>query len=697
MSKSEPLFTYAVIADTHMNQAEDFSSSPYPCNALANARTRRVIAELNRVAPDFVIHLGDIVNPVPELPTYGEAAGHFKDLVKNLDMPIHLVPGNHDVGDKPVSWMPAGTVNDEHLALYKTHFGDHYYAFDHNDLHVVVVNTPIINSGLSVEAVQKEWLEADFRENANKRTVLCLHYPPYVSNPGENGSYDNLDEPGRTWLLDLIDHYQPEMVFCGHVHNFWYDRRGDTEIFLLPSTAFVRHDYSEFFRIGPGDQFGRNDEPKLGYFIVRVYADGQVVENIRTYGRTLDDGDVLAPEIARVRNVQSRQSAITSLGLDMRHPWAEEMEVAPSGAVDEFERKIARNDYPVLALWEMGVRKMRVPVQDIFTPKTRDRMGKLAAIGHLFQVYAYGLPSPEQRAVLSENAGLIDTLEIIAPWETAESMVGALAQIKSDTVAEVLLSRVNRKDAQKFEGARFNHLISHGFVLAEKDDLAAFVAEHDAAGTIDGFMFRVTRDILSADAAAQAEAFVSGHGRKACLYIRTAGSSPADGFHDDAENGRRIAESVLAAVSGGAGVSVILDTFADVDRGYFTRNGLVDRRYNPRSTSHMVKSMIGLLQAGPWRRHPAVIEGGKDTRVLTISNDGGDYLHLVLNTADVNLRDVLASLSVSPDQGLIVDLETGTATGLNDAGADAPSGPAIVLEASAATRAAIIKSSSHGG
>lgn len=680
-----------------MNQSEDFSSSPYPCNALANARTRQVIAELNQIAPDFVIHLGDIVNPVPELPTYGEAAGHFKALVNNLEMPIHLVPGNHDVGDKPVSWMPAGTVNDDHLALYETHFGCHYYSFDHKDLHFIVVNTPIINSGLSVEREQKEWLEADLRESSSKRTVLCLHYPPYVSNPDENGSYDNLDEPGRTWLLDLIDRYQPEMVFCGHVHNFWYDRRGDTEIFLLPSTAFVRHDYSEFFRIEPGDQFGRNDEPKLGYFIVRVYADGQVAENIRTYGRTLHDDEVLPPATATVRNVQSRESIITSLGVDMRHPWAEEMEVAPSGAVDEFERKIARNDYPILALWEMGVRKMRVPIQDICTPKTRSRMRKLGAIGHLFQIYAYGLPSSEQQAVLSQNADLIETLEIIGPWEVAGSMLGTLSQIKSDTGAEIFLSRVNRKDAQKFEGARFNHLISHGFVLAEKEDIASFIAEHDAAGTIDGFMFRVTRDSMPANAAAEARAFVTEHGRRACLYVRTPGSSPAESFQNDRENSDRIAESVLAAVSSGPEVSVILDTFADVDRGYFVRNGLVDRRYNPRPTSHIIKSMIGLFQAKSWLSDQNTILDSKEARILTVKNDSGDRLHLLLAKAtNVSLRDIMALLPTSADQPLFVNLEKGTTIDLKDAPDEILTGPAIVLEARAETRATIIKPSSPG-
>jgi predicted phosphodiesterase len=95
--------TFAVVADTHMNQSEDYSSSPYSCNKLANARTRYVIAELNELAPDFVVHLGDIVHPVPELPTYDEAAEHFKTLTKDLRAPLHVVPGNHDVGDKLVS------------------------------------------------------------------------------------------------------------------------------------------------------------------------------------------------------------------------------------------------------------------------------------------------------------------------------------------------------------------------------------------------------------------------------------------------------------------------------------------------------------------------------------------------------------------------------------------------------------------
>ena len=260
------LFTFVVVADTHVNQGEEESTSPYICSKRANARTRRVVAEINRIGPELVIHLGDIVNPVPELPTYADAAGHFKRLTEDLDAPLHLVAGNHDIGDRPVGWSPAGTVTEAHLALYESHFGPHFFSFDHEDCHFVVVNSPVINSGLAAEDAQREWLEGDLARHAGERTFLCIHYPPYVSDPGEPGHYDNIDEPGRGWLLDLVARHRPEAMFCGHVHNYWYDVYGETEVYILPSTAFVRPDYSEMFRIGPTEEveFGRDDQPKLG-------------------------------------------------------------------------------------------------------------------------------------------------------------------------------------------------------------------------------------------------------------------------------------------------------------------------------------------------------------------------------------------------------------------------------------------------
>jgi len=663
------LFTFAVIADTHMNQKEDYSSSPYPCNALANARTRRVVAELNRAAPKFVVHLGDIVNPVPELPTYGEAAEHFKTLMADLDAPLHLVSGNHDVGDKPVSWMPAGRVSDEHLELYESHFGPHFYSFDAEGLHLVVINAQIINSGLQAEADQKAWLEKDLADNTGKRTFICIHYPPYVSNEGENSTYDNIDEPGRSWLLDLIRAHKPEGMFCGHVHNFWYDVIGETEMYILPSTAFVRQDYSEMYRIEPGDQFGRNDEPKLGYFLVRVYEDGHVVENIRTFGRTLEPGMQLPAPPLVIQVPQTKESPVAKVGLDMRHAWAEELVVAPSGGVDEFERKLARNDYPVLAMWEMGMRLMRTPLHDLTDTKTRRRMDIMHGAGHLFHVHSYGLPTEAATAVIAANAHLVHRLEIVLNWENAADELPKIAALGKETGLPVFMSRVNRKDTNKYSGGRYNHLINHGFTLDEADELAAFFESQAQADAVSGVMFNVMRDVAPATAAMRAKDVAAKLGRTACLYVKTSSGSPAEAFLDEAANVNRFAETVVSVLAT-EGVEAFLDTFDDIDRSYFARAGLVDRRFNPKAGSFVVGHLFALLGGRDWTLagDAAEVSGA---RVLEISTDGETALMVLPGDGGVSAADALGGRAVAK----ACDLSSGV---LSDALPETITGPTAI-------------------
>ncbi len=661
------LLTFAVVADTHMNQAEDYSSSPYPANALANARTRQVVAELNRAEPEFVIHLGDIVNPVPELPTYGEAAGHFKDLVADLSPPLHLVSGNHDVGDKPVSWMPAGTVCDEHIALYEQHFGSHYYSVDHGSLRIVVINAQIINSGLMVEETQKAWLEQVLSESADMRTFVCTHYPPYVSNPHENGSYDNIDEPGRTWLLDLIREHKPEALFCGHVHNFWYDVIGETEMYILPSTAFVRHDYSEMYRIGPGDQYGRNDEAKLGYFLVRVYENGHVIENVRTYGRTMGEGEALPAAQTTVGVPQAKESGVSSVGVDMRHAWAEELVIAPSGGVDEFERKMARNDYPVLAMWEMGLKRLRVPIQDILDERTRHRMKIMKGAGSLFQIYSYGVPTMDMQRILNDHSDLVDWLEIVINWENAPKAMPDIAAMKGRCDRPIFLSRVNRKDANKHTGGRYNHLISHGFVAAETDELAAFFADSDADNSVSGVMMSILREMSPVDAALAAMSSATTLGRQVCLYVKSTSASPADGYEDDQSNACRTAEAAFVGLTA-PDIEVILDTFDDTDRGYFARSGLVDRRFNPKIGSRVLGNLFGVMDGGSWVLD-AMTRDMALGRVVSATSAIGETMALALPTTEsVPIEALLPETNVRE----MIDLDTGLISASGSAELSAP-------------------------
>ncbi|WP_164512393.1 metallophosphoesterase family protein [Oceaniglobus ichthyenteri] len=615
------LFRVSIVSDTHVNEKEDFSASPYPANAEANPRARHVFSQINRVDPAFIIHLGDMINPVPELPSYGPAAENFHDLAKELRAPLHLVPGNHDIGDKPVSWMPAGMVNGEFIALYRQHFGKDYYAITHEDCHFIVINSPLINSGDPAEAQQAAWLEGYMQEHSGARMFLFSHYPPYITRQDEPGSYDNIDEPGRGWMLDLIRTHKPEALFSAHVHNFWYDLIGETEYYVTPSTCFVRHDYSEMYRIEGGDQKGRNDAAKLGFLTLDVHETGHVARYHRSNGATLAEGDEKAPDIVARPHVKTALRA--GIAVDMRHAWAEELSVAPSGAVDEFRRKIARNDYPVMALWEMGLRGLRVPVQDLADATTRRRMELMCGVGHRFQVYLYGMPNPAEAALLKDHAGLIARLELVLGWNDVAGLIPDIKALKSDTGVSLCLSRVNRTDAAKHTGARFNHLISHGFTLGEMDELSAFAAQNP--GLIDAVQFTISRSASPWVTARALGEFASASGLAPVLYVKSTEASPAEEFGDATANALRFGETVLAGV--GHGVDVVLDTLDDADRGYFTRAGLVDRRFNPRIGSELISTLMLALGADDWH--------AQDGDTPALRNAAGQVLRVFASGADL--------------------------------------------------------------
>jgi 3',5'-cyclic AMP phosphodiesterase CpdA len=595
------LFRFALVADTHINPEDGISTSPFRTNALANDRARFVFADINRLDPPpaFVVHLGDIVHPVPELPSHEAAAGRFKAIAAQLRSPLYVLPGNHDVGDKPVEWMPAATVTQAHVESYRELHGRDYYSFDAENCRVVLVNAQIVNSGLPCEQEQEAWLEGELSALNGRRWFLCMHYPPFVTERDEANTYDNIDEPGRSWLLGLIERHRPEALFCGHVHYFWYNVIGDTEMYLLPATSFLRHDYTEFYRIGPGDEYGRNDSGKFGYFVVDVHEGGHVAHCVRTFGAILTEsghGTSAAP--AALPRVHTKTSRGVSVGVDLRHPWAELVEIAATGGVQEFERKKARNDYPLLALWEMGVRHLRVPLQDFLDPSVRRRMRMLREVGHEFHAFCFGVPEGRSRDALEREPAVLESLEIVLPWSRMAAALPAIRRLRAETGLRIALSKLRKNEDAQFDASRFNHFINHGFVANESEQIAALVAADPAAEAFDALAFRVARHAAPTLALEAIAALVRGAKHGAVAHVRLAAEDPAVAMNDDIQNANRVAETVLAARAH-RDVQVFFDTFVDVDRGYFPRTGFVDRRYNPRLASSVYAHLYSALGTEP--------------------------------------------------------------------------------------------------
>ena len=591
-TEQSPALRYAIVSDTHLRPGGE-SSSPWETNLLTNDRARWVLDAVNRSRPDLVLHLGDIVHPVPHQPSYASAAQVAKALFRRLDAPILTLPGNHDVGDKHNPHVPSFTVDQHGLDIYRRWFGATYQSFDLGGVHLVLLNSSVLNSGLPEEGEQRLWLEDDLEEHRGERVHMFSHYPPYIVGPREPSNYDNIDEPARSWLLGLLEKYSVEAFFAGHVHQFGYNRHGCTRIYNLFSTCFVRQDYSEMFRVEPAPEYGRNDAAKLGWCSVGVYPGGVNVTVRRSYGRTLGEGERMdQPELIEP---PSRFGGGPSIGVHMRHALAETMELPYNGPIDEFTRKTVRNDYPVLALWETGVNVVRVPLSDLYQSTVIGRFRDLASLGHRFCFFTVGPPTHSDMEALAASRDLVEFLEVILPWEQAHEHMPGILEARDRLQAPVFLANIESSVHREKGGPTFSHYISHGFNVEDTAPLDEFI--EDVGAGVDGYTFQVGQGKSPWRQIGGIAGYAERKGFTPLVNVRLSSENPAEYLRDEDYAANRAAESLVAAYAWPE-ARVFLDTFMDLDRGYFPRIGLYDRRWNPRRGARVLSNLKALLDQG---------------------------------------------------------------------------------------------------
>lgn len=585
---TEPQFTFGIITDTHIRPPGGDDSSPFPVNDLANDRARYAVHALARHHPAFTIHLGDMVHPLPHLPTYGSAAEEAISIFGPLHDTMHFVPGNHDVGDKPMAGAPAGSADETTTATYGRFFGEGWYSFDHEGIHIAVVNSSLIDAGSALEAEQRDWLEQDLKANQGKRTFLFSHYPPFIDAPDEPPHYDNYDRPGRAWLLNLLEKHQVEAVFSGHVHQFFYNRHEGTKLYCLPPTSFIRQDYSELYSIGPAPEFGRNDTGKFSYALVDVLDVGHRLRVIPTQGRCLARDEKLTET-----DPVAADPAQTPLVVHMRHAWARATDLPYNGPMEEFGRKRARDDYLLLRLWQMGISRVRTPLADLLTPEYARRVQDFAAAGIRFTFFCPGVATQDAWKPCIEYASMIDAVEFVSSTGDLSDVSEALAAFDGTRSPKVHIGKFHSSAHEPRQGSKFAHSVSFGFKWDERDSVLEALRRSDKNGCVSGIAFQVNLEDGLTDRLSEMDAWGIANDIDIVAVIRLANVNPAVPNFDDALIAARVREA-LAAARSLQRTGLQLDTFSDVDRGYHPRNGLLDRRSNFRSAG-LILANEGLL------------------------------------------------------------------------------------------------------
>jgi 3',5'-cyclic AMP phosphodiesterase CpdA len=231
----------------------DFHLRPrgLPCYRVSdtNMLAERAIRSLKALdtAPDALVVTGDLTDR-SDPREYAVA----RRLLSELDMPVYILPGNHDSTDdmrREMTGFPGLAENAD---------GKIFYTAEVGGVLLIVLDThmPGKPSG-ELGANQLSWLEARLREN-NQPTLIALHHPPALTGIRHMDAIGLIDGPV---LAEVIaPHAHVERILCGHLHRPIITAFAGKIMTLAPSTGHqvvldLREDGPAMFNFEPAAYF----------------------------------------------------------------------------------------------------------------------------------------------------------------------------------------------------------------------------------------------------------------------------------------------------------------------------------------------------------------------------------------------------------------------------------------------------------
>jgi predicted phosphodiesterase len=649
---------FVVMTDTHYMLDPGPRQVEFESRRRQAARAAHAYDLVRSLDPAFVVHLGDLVQEFPEGGGFDQAVDEALAQIREAGLELRQVAGNHDVGDKPDPTMPTDWVSDETLARYDERFGASWYSWNAGGFHFVVLNSQIMNGPLAAATEQARWLEDDLAAYGHMPTVLFMHLSPYLVFPDEQGlgHYDNIDEPARGWLLSLVREHNVRMVFSGHTHFSFFNRFAEARLRVVPSTAFTRPGFCEVFSSAPPPERGRDDVDKLGFLLLRSHGGELRTHLVRTRG-VMGRDDTAG---ARIVTATTRDVPGSPLGVTLRHPLAPYAEVPI--AWQSTVRQPVRNDYPLLALVEMGARFVRVPASDVAAASHRERLEVLRDEGLGLVATSTWSSRSTIVADAGRGAALLAGVEIQYPGATTpdDACIDAIDAVRGTTGLTVSLAPLLPREIVPGKQHARTRI---GFHLDELGPLDEVLA---ARGS------RVDRALCRIDAAqAPWETMTAAHEMAALGTVGALDWAVEFADRDPVAQVHRAVEA-LAAAATFDDARVYLEPLIDLDRTMDAPLGLLDRLCNPRPVFHAVRSLNTVLhgRGGQWRMGEArQIEGATSIALqrgaehLLVVLPGGDGVHLT----GADLDDHAPGSSARK----VIDLERGEVIPSPDGGSEA--------------------------
>lgn len=172
--------------------------------------------------PDAALVSGDL--------TDDGAAENYRvahELLGRLDLPLHVLPGNHDDRGRIRQVFELSGIGDEPVN----------YSVDVGELRLVVLDSivPGQDPG-SYDAARLRWLDEELSAKPEQPTLLAAHHPPLATGIAEWDEI-NLLEKDREELAEVVArHPQLRAIVGGHLHRVAASAIAGCPVLAAPST-----------------------------------------------------------------------------------------------------------------------------------------------------------------------------------------------------------------------------------------------------------------------------------------------------------------------------------------------------------------------------------------------------------------------------------------------------------------------------
>lgn len=212
------------------------------------AYLEQAIKQIGRLAvkPQAVLVTGDLVDDGKP-----QSYRHFRQIFSALDLPLYVLPGNHDSREHMLEAFPE-MAQDLHLE--GTEFIQ--YVVEFGGVRVIALDTLVPGKPYGeLCAARLQWLADRLAEKPDQPTIVAMHHPPF------NTGVLHMDQMGlvggrEEFMAVIAKNPQVQRVICGHVHRLCMQSFGGTLAATAPSVA-----HQLAFQFAPSEPAGYTFEP----------------------------------------------------------------------------------------------------------------------------------------------------------------------------------------------------------------------------------------------------------------------------------------------------------------------------------------------------------------------------------------------------------------------------------------------------